>query len=88
MFESGWETLPAVWEWWEALPNVRECSGVSPGGSGHQPRGLGIVGTPSQISLRGGRPFRMSGSCRVTFPNEREDLPFVREWSEALPDTR
>ena len=33
MFGSGWETIPAVQEWWEALPNVRELSRVSPGRS-------------------------------------------------------
>ena len=35
----------------------------------------------SRMSLRGGRPFRMSGSCREALPNVREDLPVVREWS-------
>ena len=33
-----------------------------------------MVGTPSRMSLRGGRPFQMSGSCRVA-------LLDVREWS-------
>ena len=33
------------------------------------------------MSLRGGRPFRMSGSCLQALPDVREDLPVVREWS-------
>ena len=58
----------------EALPVVRELSGVPPGRSGGQLGVLGIVGTPSRMSLRGGRLFWMSGSCQ-------EALPVVREWS-------
>ena len=78
MSGSGWKTLPAVREWWEALPDVRELSGVSPGSLGGQLGGLGMVGTPSRMSLRGGRPLWMSGSCRVA-------LPDTHEWSGGLP---
>ena len=52
----------------------RELSGVPPESFGGQPGGLRMVGTPSRMSLRGGRPFQMSGSCRVV-------LLDVREWS-------
>ena len=47
------------------------------------PECSGVVGRPSQISLSGGTPFRMSGSGRETLPDvpERwEVLPDVREW--------
>ena len=68
---------------WEALPDVREWSGIYPGYPG-------VVGRPSQMSgndrdaLPGclavvGRPSRMSGSCRKT-------LPDVWEWSGGYPE--
>ena len=56
----------------EALPDDWELSGVPLGRLGGQPGGLRIVGTPSRISLRGARPFRMSGSCRVSLSDVRE----------------
>ena len=56
----------------EALPDVRELSRVPTGNLGGQPGGVRMVGTPSRMSLRGGRPFRMSGSCRVALPDVRE----------------
>ena len=37
-------------------PDVRVLSGVPLGNLGGQPGGLGIVGTPSRMSLRGGGP--------------------------------
>ena len=40
-----------------------------------------MVGTPSRMSLRGGRPFWMSGSYRVALPDVRKALLIVREWS-------
>ena len=55
----------------ETLPDVWEWSG-------DQPRGLGMVGTPSRMSLRVGRPSQMSRSFR-------EALPDVQELSEGLP---
>ena len=67
MSERGWETLPDVFEWWEALPNVRERLG--------DPfRHPGLVGTPSRMSLSGRRPSRMSGRGRETIPDVRERL--------------
>ena len=91
MSESGWETLPAVREWWEALPDIREMSGVPPESLGGQPEGLGMVGTPSRMSLRGEGLFRMSGSCRESprmsgrpsrlSSSDRETFPDVQEWS-------
>ena len=76
----------------EALPDVREWSGGpldSLGGPtrslGGQPGGPGMVGTPSRMSLRGGRPFRMFGSCRVALPDVWEASPQVREWSGDSP---
>ena len=85
MSGSSWESLEEVWE---ALPDVRELSGDPPGCSGVV-RGphecLGVVGRPSKkferhsrMSLRGGRQFRMSGSCR-------EALADVQECSKGSP---
>ena len=63
------------------LPDVRQLSGGPPVSSGGQPRGMGMVGTPSLMSLKGRLPFRMSSSCQVTLPYMRETLPVVRWWS-------
>ena len=38
-----------------------------------------MVGTPSRMSLRGGKPYRMSSRCWVS-------LPDIREWSAAPPE--
>ena len=57
-----------------SLPDVWELSGVPPGRSGGQPGGLGMVETPSRMSMTGGRPSRMFGSVRVAVSD-------VREWS-------
>ena len=43
MSRSGRKTLPAVWEWWEALPDAWELSGGPPGCPG-------VVGWPSRMS--------------------------------------
>ena len=40
-----------------------------------------MVGTSYRMSLRGGRLFRMSGSCRVAIPDVREALPILWKWS-------
>ena len=56
----------------EALTNVREWSGV-------YPKCPGVVGKPSQLSVSGGHPSRMSESGREAFLN-------VREWSEGPPE--
>ena len=37
------------------------------------------------MSLWGGRPFQMSGSCREALSDVREALPIVREWLGDLP---
>ena len=60
-----------VWEWWEALPDVRKAlSDVREWSGGHL--GCpGVFGRPSQIFVR---PFQMSGSCR-------EALTDIQEWS-------
>ena len=71
------EAIPEVRE---ALPDVRELSGGSPRSSGGPPGCPGVVRTHSRMSLWGGRPFRMSGSCREALPNMKEALPVVREW--------
>ena len=57
---------------------VRELLGVSPGRLGGQPGGLGMVETPTRMSLKGGRPSRLSGSGRVAVSD-------VRECSEGPP---
>ena len=108
MSDSCREALPYVREWSRdppsflgvvgALPNVRELSGIPPKSLGGQPEVLGMVWTPSRMSLRGGKPFRMSGSCWVALLDVREAVPVVREWSggplgcpsvqKALPDVR
>ena len=49
----------------EALPIVLEWLG----GPSRCP---GVVRRPSRLSLRGGRPFRISGSCREALPDIRE----------------
>ena len=41
MSESGRETLPAVREWWVALPNVQKLLRVPPGLSGRPSRMCG-----------------------------------------------
>ena len=69
----------------KALLDVRELSGVYLGRSEGQPGGLGMARTISRMSLSGERPFHMSGSCWVAFPDVREALPFVREWSGGPP---
>ena len=46
----------------DALPDVREWSGVY----AECPR---VVGRPSQLSVSGGRPSRMSGSGRENLLN-------------------
>ena len=78
MIGSGRVVLPDVREWLGVTlgslggpPDVRELLGDSPGCPG-------VVGRLSRMSLRGGRPFRMSGSCR-------EALLDVREWSGCPP---
>ena len=105
------EALPAVREWWEALPDDREALRM-PGSvwdalpyvwewSGGPPGCSRVVWRPSRMSLRGGRPFKMSGSCREALPDvpeggrqsrlsgsSRKTRPDVREWWEALPDVR
>ena len=48
----------------EAVPVVRELLAGPPKSSGDPPGCPGVVGRPSWLSLRGGRPFRMSGSWR------------------------
>ena len=78
MSGSGREILPDVPEWWEALLDVRQLSGVPPDvrealpvlweSSGDHPGCPGVVG----------RPSRMSGSGW-------EALPDVREWSGGPP---
>ena len=78
MSESGREIFPAVGSGRRPSRMSRELSGVSPGSLGGQPGGLGMVGTPSRMSLKGGRPFRMSESCRVAISD-------VRECSEGPP---
>ena len=95
MSGSGQEALPYVREWLGdppscpgvvgGPPGCPRVVGVPPGSSEGQPESLGKVGTPSQMSLKGGRPFRMSGSCRVSLSDVREDLPVVREWSGGSP---
>ena len=62
----------------EALSDVWELSGIPPGSLRGQP---GVQGMVSRMFLRGGKPFRMSGSCRVALPDVREAVPVVREWS-------
>ena len=52
MSGGGLEALPDVWVWSGAHPYAGEWSGGPPG---H----LGVVGRPFQMSLSGGRPFRM-----------------------------
>ena len=37
------------------------------------------------MSLRRGKPFWMSGSCRVALSDVREALGVVREWSSDPP---
>ena len=69
-------------------PDVRQLSGDPPdcpGVVGVPPGCLGVVGRLSWMSLIGGRPFRMSGSCREALPNVREALPVVPEWSGDTP---
>ena len=39
------------------------------------------------MSMRGGRPFRMSGSCREALSDVREALSDVRECLEGSPRT-
>ena len=73
MSGSGRKTHLVVREWWEALPDVRELSVGLFETLGGQPRGSGMVGTLSWMSLMGRRPFQMSVSCWVA-------LPDVREW--------
>ena len=72
MSGTGREALPNVQKWWEALPDVRELSGVPFGSLGGHPGVLRKIGTPSWMSLRGGKPLRLSGSCRVALPDVRE----------------
>ena len=62
MTESGWETLPDVPEWWEAILDVRQYSGGPPGCPGARPGCLGVVKRPSQ----------MSGSGLDALPDVRE----------------
>ena len=74
MSGSSWKSSRMSESGRETYPDIREWSGCPPGCPA-------VVGRPSWMSLRGGRPFRMSGSCRVTLPDVREALPVVREWS-------
>ena len=78
MSRSSGEALPDVWELSGGPP---ESLGGNPGSSGGQLAGPEMVGTHSRMSLRSGRPFRMSGSGWETLPN-------VREGWEALPDVQ
>ena len=49
----------------EVLSNVREWLGGTPGC-------LQVVGRPSQMSVSGGWPSRISGCGRETLPNVQE----------------
>ena len=66
------------------LADVREWSGGPfeslgdpPRSLGGQPRGPGMVGTPSRMSLRDGRPFRMCGRPSRLSVNGWESHPDV-----------
>ena len=48
MFGCSRETLPAVWEWWEALLDIRQWSGGPPECAGGPLGCLGVVGWPSR----------------------------------------
>ena len=84
------EALPYVRKWSEDPPSCPgvvggppECprlSGVFPGSSGGHLESLRMVGTPSRMSLRSGRPFWMSGSCRVARSDVWKALPIVWKW--------
>ena len=47
-----------------------------------------MVWTLSHMFLRGGRPFRMSGSCRMPFRDVREAPRLSGSGRETLPDVR
>ena len=77
----GQETLPDDREWSGGPPDVRELLGDSSGCPG-------VVGRLSRMSLRGGSPSRMSGSCRETLLDACEGwgaLPDVRQLSGGPP---
>ena len=65
----------------EALSDVQEWSGLSPGSLGGPTGCPGVGGGPPECPGVVGRPSRMSGSSRETLPN-------VQEWWQALPDVR
>ena len=81
----GRVTLPVVWEWLEALSDVRELLRGPPKSLGGPPGCPGVVGSLS----------RVSGCGRETLPDVREwsegplecpgGLEDVREWSEGPP---
>ena len=60
----------------EALPDVREWTGVPPGFLRGPPGCPGVVGSPTRMFER---PSRMSG-C------DRKSLPNVREWLRGPPE--
>ena len=92
MFGSGQEDFSDVRECWEDLPNVRKWSG-------HPPGCLGVIGSPSLMSLNGrefipdvwersGGPHRCPGLVGIPSGmsgSGREALPNVRDWSGDPP---
>ena len=93
MCRRGREALPDVQEWsgghlgcpgvvgwpsrmsrsgWEALLDVQQLQGGPPVCPG-------VVGRPSQMSGSNGRPYRMSGSCRESLPEDWAVSPEVWE---------
>ena len=102
MSGSGWETIPAVLNWWEALPDVREWSGDSPKCPGFFGRPSRMTGsgreTLPDVRVRLGGPpecpgvvgssSQKSGRPFRVSESFREALLDDREWSLGSPGGR
>ena len=85
---GSWRPSQISGSGWESLSNVREWSedaAERPGVVGGPPGCPGVVGTHCRTSRSGGRPSRISRSCRETLSDVREALSNVWECSEGPP---